>query len=276
MAFDLATFIDEYFTNPLRYPDRYAPYNVYNTVVFAVIALVAVYIIYNLLNRFGIHTNEKFYWAIIPFVFFGSFVRILVDAQVLPRGVELAGTIFYPFVTPVVYVLVFAVVIAALFLSIKLQKENWHSLFSKVGWGLSAIAILPLIFMFKNFAFFAGIVAIVAVVWYVARIAAKKWQLTSMDRVLVMAQGLDGAATFVGVQFGGYAEQHVLGNAIFSAFGGPFAFLVIKVLFAFVVVWVLRKELRENEQQYAYIVLLITIFGLAPGTRDALRILAGV
>ena len=276
MSFDFSNFLNEYFTNPLRYPDRYAPYNVYNTIAFAVIALLAVWIIYKLLNRFGVKTDGKFYWAIIPFVFLGSFVRVLVDARVLPRSVDLLGWTVYPFVTPVVYVLVFAVVIAALLLSIKLAGEQWHGLFSKVGWLLSAVALLPLIPLFKNFWLFAGIVGITAVVWYVARIAAKKWKLSSMDRLVVMAQGLDGAATFVGVQFGGYSEQHVLGNAIFSAFGGPWAFLAIKVLFAFIVVWALRRELKENENQYAYVALLITIFGLAPGTRDALRLLAGV
>ncbi len=276
MAFDFSNFINEYFTNPLRYPDRYAPYNVYNTIAFAVVALVVLYLLYRFLQSRGINVDEKFYWAVIPFVFLGSVVRVLVDAQVLPRGVEIAGITFYPFVTPVVYVVVFAITLGGLLVCRKMGGENWLSLFSKFGWVLTALLFLPLVPLFKNFSFLAIVTALMAVVWYVSRIAGKKWNFNSMDRMLILSQGLDGAATFVGVQFAGYSEQHVVGNAIFSAFGGPWAFFLIKVAFGFLVVYALRKELTNNSEQYAYVALLITIFGLAPGTRDLLRTVAGV
>ncbi|MFH1246850.1 MAG: DUF63 family protein [Candidatus Micrarchaeota archaeon] len=277
MAFDLSQFIVEYFVNPIKYPETYAPYNLVNTTVFAIVAIAAVYLIYKFLNAKGIKTNEKFYWAVIPFIFLGSIVRVLSDAKVFPRGVEISGVTFYPFVTPLVYVVIFAITIAALLLSVKFFQQNWHDVFFKTGIVLAVLSILPLVFMFKNFALFAaiiGIVAVVALLLYFSPVKTSK-----MEKGVVLSQVFDGAATFVGVQFGGYSEQHIVGNAIFDLFGGPLAFLIVKLLFALVVVWVLRKESEKtaaNVNEVAFISLIITIFGLAPGARDALRLLAGV
>ncbi len=282
MPFDFSQFVTEYFVNPIQYPDAYAPYNAVNTTVFAVIAIAAIYLIYKFLNSRGIKTDEKFYWAIIPYIFLGSIVRVLSDAKVFPRGVELGGITFYPFITPQIYVVIFAVTIALLLLCRKFFQEQWHEAFSKAGWLLVIISILPLVQLFKNFALFGGILAIVAVLFLALRFSPLK--TTKMEKMLILSQGFDGAATFVGVQFGGYSEQHIVGNFIFSAFGGPLAFLVVELLFAVVVVYVLRREGEKNSnvekgakvEEIAFISLIITIFGLAPGLRDALRLLAGV
>ncbi len=269
----ISNFLDEYFLNPIKYPDRYAPYNVVNTFTFAILAIIAVYLIYKFLNSSGIKTDERFYWSVIPFVFFGSIVRVLSDAQALPRAVEIAGITFYPFITPTIYVLVFAITIAALLVSRKFS--DWHGMFFKTGAVLAFLSILPLVFLFKNFALFAGIIAIVAAV--AALLFVSPWKTTKIEKGIILSQGFDGAATFIGVQFGGYGEQHVVGNLIFDVFGGPWAFLVVKLLFAVAVVYVLRKEaLNAKAEEIAFVSLIITIFGLAPGLRDSLRLLAGV
>ena len=270
----ISGFIDEYFMNPIKYPDKYAPYNIVNTIAFAVIAIIAVYLIYKLLNWCGIATDEKFYWAIIPYIFFGSIVRVLSDANILSRGVDLMGVTLYPFITPQVYVLVFAVTLTSLFFCKKFFT-NWQSVFYKAGWLLAIISLLPLLPLLKNFVLFGAIFVIVAMFWAILHFSP--WKATNIEKGIILAQGFDGAATFIGVQFGGYSEQHVLGNAIFSTLGGPWAFLVIKFLFALLVVYMLRKEANKAKlEEIAFVSLVLTIFGLAPGLRDALRLLAGV
>ncbi len=278
MSFDFSQFVAEYFVNPIKYPGQYAPYNVVNTTVFAIIAIAAVYLIYKFLNSRGIKTDEKFYWAIIPFIFLGSIVRVLSDAEVFPRGIEINGVTFYPFITPGIYAVIFAVTIVVLLLSRKFFAEKWHRVFSNIGWVLAFVAFLPLIFLFKNFVLFSGILAIVAVLFLALYFSP--WKTNAMEKMLILSQGFDGAATFIGVQFGGYSEQHVVGNLIFDAFGGPWAFLVVKLIFALIVVYVLRMEMQKSSgtkvEEIAFVSLIITIFGLAPGLRDALRLLAGV
>lgn len=84
----------------------------------------------------------------------------------------------------------------------------------------------------------------------------------------------------IGTPATSYGEQHVVGNFIIGAFGTPFGFYLLKLLFVLAVVFLLRRELNEKKSAEAeeknYILLIITIFGLAPGVRDALRIIAGV
>lgn len=269
----LSDFITEYFVNPINYPDRYPPYNPVNTITFALLAIVAVYCIYKFLNARGITTDEKFYWAVIPFVFFGSIVRVLSDAAVLPRAVEILGITFYPFITPQIYVLIFVITIAVLLLSLRFYGDKWHEPFSKTGRFLAFISILPLLFLFKNFLLFGAILGIVGIVALLLFLSP--WKTSSIEKAVVLSQVFDGSATFIGVSYGGYFEQHVVGNFIFDYLGGPFSFLVVKFLFALAVVYSLRTEKISNSET-SYVSLLITLFGLAPGTRDALRLLAGV
>lgn len=103
----------------------------------------------------------------------------------------------------------------------------------------------------------------------------------------IFAHALDGAATFTSINlFGmlggvvhspfGYGEQHVLSNAIGAVFGGFWAFYAVKVLFAAAVVYWLGKSSDVSEEERVYVLLLVIIFGLAPGIRDALRMLCGV
>lgn len=283
----LSSFIDEFFLNPLRYPDQYAPYNAFNTIAFALLALGAIVVIFQLLKRWKITIDSKFYWAIVPFIFFGSFTRVLVDAALLPRQVFILGVELFPFVTPYIYVLVFLIVILSLFVSKLLEKKGhaFTQTLQRIGIALAALTLLPLLLRIQ----YAGHVLLIAAlallalgVFEFAFRKVVKAKPEGIERMAVFGQVWDGAATFVGVGIGtpttSYVEQHVVGNAIFDLLGGPFAFFLIKLVFASIVVYLIRRELKKEEEreEKTYILLLITIFGLAPGMRDAVRILVGV
>ena len=278
----MADFIQEYFVNPILYQDKYPPYNVYNTIVYAALALIAVYFLFRFFRKHGVKINQGFFKAVIPYVVFGSILRIAEDGHLVPRVVELAGIQFYPFVTPGIYLLTFLLMAFAMLLA-KLvygSSEKFAKVVQAFGVALCVGALvvsLPALLLMKNPFPFAVIFALALAVWFAFKIIwAKRGLVASFqEQSVVFAQALDGAATFVGVTFLGYSEQHVVGNAIFSLFGGPWAFLLIKIIFSFVVVEVVRKEkLQEEEKTYLY--LLITVLGLGPGLRDALRMLAGV
>jgi uncharacterized membrane protein len=49
----------------------------------------------------------------------------------------------------------------------------------------------------------------------------------------------------------------------------------VKVLFSSAAVWIVETS-DDRRDEKNYILLLLIIFGLAPGVRDALRLLAGV
>jgi len=97
-----------------------------------------------------------------------------------------------------------------------------------------------------------------------------------LEKAVIFGQSLDGAASCIGIAYPpagtSYFEQHVVGGALMGAFS-PFAFLALKLAFAFAAIWLLR---REKEEERNFVLILIAVFGLAPGLRDALRIAAGV
>jgi uncharacterized membrane protein len=72
-----------------------------------------------------------------------------------------------------------------------------------------------------------------------------------------------------------YFEQHVVSGALGTIFGTMFAFYVVKVLFSSLAVWIVETS-DDKRDEKNYVLLLLVIFGLAPGVRDALRLLAGV
>lgn len=273
--------ITEYFVNPLTKTQDYAPYNLVNTLVFAVLALAAAYAIYRLLKFWKIEIDSLFFRAMLPFVFFGGFLRVFEDAQLLPRSVEISGFTLYPFVTPYIYALVFAITIAIVWLAKKYSESHrdFTHWLKRAGLVLAFATLVILLAATKerNYFEFGAILAMTAVPallfhWFYMK---RKAEPGYREQTVFAAQALDGGATLVGVGLAGYSEQHVLGNAIFSTLGGPVAFYVIKMAFALLAIELLRREKTGNDEK-TYILLLITIFGLAPGVRDATRIFLGV
>ncbi len=285
----MPNFIDEYYLNPIRYPTQYAPYNIVNTLTYAVIALAAVYLIFKGLQKLKLHVDEKFYWAVLGFVFFGSFLRIGEDAGLLARSVYMAGLELHPFVTPGIYVLTF-VVLAAVYGIWKLARTPNEKLYSRVGWTGKGLGVLVGIGLLANLGgkittertvWLAEILGLALLAVLVFELVKTKYnqhekpELRRIEQATVFSQALDGGATFVGVGIANYGEQHLVANALFQAFGGPIAFYVLKVLFALAVVFIFRKEATHRDE-HVYLLLLVSILGLAPGVRDAARIFFGV
>lgn len=277
----MADWINEFLVKPMQAPAEYAPYNPVNTVVYAVVALVAVFLIYKYLEGRGVKVDARFFRLVLPFVVFGSAVRVLTDAGFLARSLEVAGATLYPFITPGIYLLTAGFLAAAVAVGRVAGKTFYYA--ERIGWVaalLAALFVLPLLKQFAHFLaiLFLAFLALKAFEWLWSKRGLKTG---FMEKAAVLGQSLDGAASFVGVGFGtptaSYFEQHVVGAAVMQM-GTPLAFFVLKFLFVLAVVEVLRRELREKneEGQKNFILLLIMILGLAPGLRDLLRIACGV
>ncbi|MEW5954978.1 MAG: DUF63 family protein [Candidatus Micrarchaeota archaeon] len=283
---NFSAFVEEYFLNPMRHPESYAPYNLFNTLAYAAAALVAAYLIYKLLKRLGVRIDERFFAAILPFVLFGSALRVIEDAGILPRAVHFLGLELFPFVTPGVYFLTFGAVIfslaAALAAERKLGVPAWKVL-GGLGCVFAFAALAPVLasveYLFHGLLILLLGAAGIALFEALSRLLKQRGSW--VERTAVFAQCFDGAATFVGVGIGtpssAYFEQHVVGGALIGV-GGPAAFYGLKVAFALAAVWLVKSELgkKEDSEKKVFVLLLLTIFGLAPGVRDALRIMAGV
>jgi len=284
----MAGFIEDYFLNPVW--DR-TGYNLVNTLVYAGIALAAAYLIYRMLKKEKIAIDAGFITSIIPFMLFGSTARVVTDAvdtgvMALHAGNPIAGFIlgshFYDYnyftVTPGIYVVVGLLTIAAVFGLNRLRKPELLAPVGIILW-LSQLALLSPVFTYWSFALMAIALALVGT--GIGYLALKKTGALSIAGLLVVfAHALDGAATYTIIDVFGpavgkpYFEQHVLSRALGALGDSMLTFFGVKVLFATLAVLIVQRE-ASDEQERNFVLLLLLIFGLAPGVRDLLRMLAG-
>ncbi|NUN11023.1 DUF63 family protein [Candidatus Micrarchaeota archaeon] len=272
----MTDFIQEYFLNPLQYPDVYPPYNAVNTITFAVLALVTVWVLYKHLKKLGVKYDDEFFFAILSFVSFGAIVRVIVDSEILPRSFDLLGVPLFLLVTPGIYVFTFAALMLSLYASLRTSKPMIT--LRNIGIGLSILAFLPLLTIASKIQF--DVLIVLAITIAIILVAGWGWEkafkkkLSNIDKALLFGQVLDGAAAFYGIDFKNYAEQHVVGNAVISLAGTALGFLALKTVFALAAIYFLQQE-KEGEQK-TFIALIITIVGFGPGLRSFLRILFNV
>lgn len=267
---DIGQFLYENFIRPM---DERTGYNPINTAAYALIALLAAYLIYRMLQRLRIKIDERFIGSIVPFILFGATLRVVVDANLLPYT--------YLTTTPGIYFVIGFLTIASLLLFHHLKRMQHLWKFGALLWLASLLPLLPL---FKNFDFLIFILLLALTGAAAGNLVFTKLKLRCRWQYLlaVFSHSLDGAATFVSIDIFSpiaglqYFEQHVVTNVIASAFGGFWAFYAIKLAFATGAVWLLDKDRGIGDDERNYILLLLIIFGLAPGVRDSLRLLCGV
>lgn len=292
---DIGQIIKDYFVDPVV---ERTGYNIVNTIVYATIALVAAYLIYLYLKpRFG----KRFLLHIIPFILFGSTMRVvtdIVDSGIKDEGIVgsliKSGIYNYGFVTatPGIYIITAVVVIISIFISDKFNYlKIWRRMiptFPLIGALLFVFHFLLIILFFKNYSFFLLIVGIAIASLAIGWIILKRMKIDNVQsKIAIFSHALDGAAAFVAVDvfsriapecinFGKcYFEQHVFGRFV-GGLGdyGMLIFLLIKVIFAIAACYVIERE-SKDEKEKNFIYLLVIIFGLAPGFRSSLRLLTG-
>ncbi|MAK77959.1 MAG: hypothetical protein CL992_01585 [Euryarchaeota archaeon] len=98
----------------------------------------------------------------------------------------------------------------------------------------------------------------------------------------VMGQVIDGFATWVGIDFLGYEEKHVLGRNIMEAgdflLEGGWLFLLVKLALSVIVGYVIATTWVEDRQRHLRLLVVVALMtvGLAPGLRDVGRMSLGV
>jgi len=90
--------------------------------------------------------------------------------------------------------------------------------------------------------------------------------------IAIFSQTLDATATYMGISSFGYYEKHVLPSLLMDV-AGPWILIPVKIAVVAIIIYAVREE---NEVVRNIIMLMVIILGLAPGTRDALRITLGV
>jgi uncharacterized membrane protein len=293
---DFYLFAQKYFISPIW---ERSGYNMVNTLAYAFIALVALYFIWKYFEKKGVQVDSKFWAGALAFVLWGSSLRVLtdsIDLGTMAKTLEAGGGIFYPIaslfypfilsshildygyftVTPGIYILTATIFLTTLFVQIRLKKKYLTAAVGLFGAAINFVLILP---MAKHWEY-AIVPAFISAVIGIGLWHALGWRKRS-EILPVMGQALDGAATWVAIDWFGpasgkaYFEQHVISAAIGSATPIGFGlFFLLKIFFSLAAVWIIRKE-EMDENAKSLVLLVIAIIGFAPGIRDMLRILAG-
>lgn len=262
---DVWAFIKKYYIDSLVYKEGY---NVVNTVTFAIILLVAVYLLYRFLEkRFTI--DKRFVLSTIPYILFGSSVRVVEDAGFLSPPIS------YLFMSPFIFFLIFFLAFPTLLLAKKFAGEKYYVPYSTLG---LIVAVIPFVLLFTNLKIVNPLVlpyglsmaVVVSAFFYLALIKTRNL----LSVAVMFSHMLDGFVTFIGIQYHGYVEIHVLPSMIVETIGA-FALPVVKfVVIAGILYFIDTSDEKDDLKNFIKLALLV--FGLAPALRNGLRITFGV
>ncbi len=285
-------FFEEYFLNPILQNGWFNPVN---TLAYSVALIIAVLLVFKLLFRMRISINRHFFWAVIPFIFWGSSTRVLHDAAfagVLSSGMnEFFSSPIFP--TPGSYIITFTLALGVLALSLGLQRAfkvpYWKPMLT-LGVGLSLLnayllpwsSLVPLLlvggFTLLWSLLFWGLSLLFRMRLFARRRTFLGRLFSPMNQLILGAHLLDASATFTALTLYGYVEQHVLPRALFPLFG-PISMFILKIAVVLPVLWIIDSYSGESERDRNFknfLKLVVLILGLAPGLRDLIRLMVGV
>lgn len=243
-------------------------YTILNTVVFGIILGIAVILIIKMFKYIKKDPKDLVV-PLIPFIFFGSSARALVDNGIYPLILWL--------VTPGIYVLTGLVTIAALIISVYVEKKTKFD-YRYLMFIIGAIICIPNILSINhiNWAAFFEVIGAWAAVSSIFVLLRNKWGLLKdkFNLGVLSAQLFDAAATFIAIDFYGYGEQHVLPNALINLAGTAAIMFPLKIAVILAALYVV-DEYIEDKTIRNMLKLAIFILGLAPGLRDFLSLSIG-
>ncbi|MFO7791481.1 MAG: DUF63 family protein [Candidatus Saliniplasma sp.] len=103
---------------------------------------------------------------------------------------------------------------------------------------------------------------------------------STLNIPIVLAHFLDASSTYRGITEYGYVEKHVIPHLLINITGTPLVMYVLKLIlivsFIYVIDLMLREELEDLKVVTNLVKFTIIVLGLAPGTRNMLRLAMGV
>jgi uncharacterized membrane protein len=162
------------------------------------------------------------------------------------------------------------------------QPEDWVTIVEDASFGDPVVLRPFAIFVIIGLALLATAIW-AGVAFQISRSTKLKQAalfFSGVNLALVFGQFTDAAATFIAIDYYNYWEKHVLPGFLIGITDTAAIMFLLKVIALFFAIYVLDIYLKDELKKYQKIVPLIKIavmvLGLAPGTRDMLRLAMGV
>jgi len=289
-------------------------YTTVSTVGYMAVLVFMLGGVYLLLDRLDVGGDKRLFLSLVPFMLFGGAVRVVEDATDAAVAAGFEPVISYPlnvlFISPVIYVTVFLITLAALLGSLWLESRelvrNRYRALAGFGLGILALTLGYLFFVAvtrEYVSFYPQIllvdVGLASVLAYLLYVGADRYEPeinTGTGIVglgILWAHAIDGVANVVaadwlpelGHPIEAYGAKHVANRAIIdvtqtvqpasvsAAIGTSWPFLFVKLAVALGIVWLFDKRIFDESPRYAVLLLVAAAaVGLGPGTRDILRV----
>jgi uncharacterized membrane protein len=241
--------------------EAFPGYNPYNTLMYVLVALVSLYVVYRFMERNDFELDAGTALNSIPFLLLGGTLRFMEDAGILP----------FPYsavlVTPLIYFLIAAVYIPAVYL---LDEKR----LAYLGVGILTPVLLLALTGFKEFRAFylVASLALTAVLTAAYKFFTSSEYSTAPMTAIAASQFFGGAAA-MNASFYGYAPKQLLAQTMNGVFGPP-GVLIMK----FILVVAAARVLVDMKDQEIYGIALLVLYtiGFATGFRVLLRATAGI
>ncbi len=263
-----------------------ASYNPVDTVTYAILLGISLFGVYKFLVKLKIEVDTSFIIAVTPYILAGSSLRVLEDSGAFSPPIK------YLFITPIIYFVIFAVTISILSLAISLERKgiikDYHIFFCAGGiaWTLVNIASLIVFGKVQHLEYAAAILTLGLVSTGAVYLVSSKLNFTLLTNKLnisiLFTHLLDASSTYVGMDWLGYYEKHVV-PTFFIDIAGKFTdhpalvMYPLKLLVFIPVFYMLDSQFDDKDKKFIPLMkLVIIVLGLSPAVRNTLRILMGV
>jgi uncharacterized membrane protein len=235
-------------------------YTLFNTFLYAIEFVFASYLFFFFLKRTKIKIDKKFVVSFLPFALLGSSLRVCVDAGLIKTPL---------LVTPLIYLTIGSFFVLTLFFSLLLQKKFKVPYFKLVSY-FCFLLISPIFLLLATRIVNLQAIALVFVFFspWIVFLKIVKWGVG--NKLVLLAHVFDANVTFIGMNYFGYREMHVLPNFFIGLFG-PASFIFFKAIVVSLILILLDKISKKEEKNY--LKLIVGFLGFSTGTRDFLRIL---
>jgi len=293
-------------------PVAYPGYTLVSEVGYVVVLLIALSGLVFLLRRLDIGAERDFFFALLPFVFFGGALRVVEDVTDAAAGSVIGYPLNTLIISPIIYFTVFAVTLVSLLVSVALARNQVVERYTRPLFA-AGVLVLVVTLAFLLWSAIAGpgtlhlqvLLVILAgstasawlTWWLIERFAPEVNAGTeALGFVVIWGHAVDGVANVVGLDWmvalgagPNLVPKHPVNSAIvditgaalspsvLAVIGDTWPFLIVKLVAATGVVWLFDEQIFEDSPQYSILLMVaILAVGLGPGTRDMLRATIGV
>jgi uncharacterized membrane protein len=291
----------------------YTGYTLVSEVGYMLVLLFMLIGVLLLLSRLDLATDRRLFFSLVPFMLFGGAIRVVEDATDAAVDAGFEPAIGFPlntlFISPIIYVTVFAFTLGALLVSVRLERDgvvpNQFRAMTGIGGAVLGLTVVYLFYLAATteyVRFFPqilildfGIASVLAYGIYRAVDEVKPEINAGTGRiglVVLWAHAIDGVANVIAADWATalghpftYGAKHpanriiiqitdsVLPGSISSVIGTSWPFLLVKLVVALGIVWLFDERIMDESPRYALLLLIAAVaVGLGPGTRDILRV----